>query len=231
MNRRMPGLRKSRSDAGKVKRKMGKGKKKMVKELLESGTNITDITKLTGETKEKIAKVRSQYSEASIQNEEPGGLKESSFGDKGKEIFRKLFDLDLIAPDRGIKLKVKSSKVESKSKEQEEWFIIPREDLEDVCMILANAWNRAEFAGKHKLKVDRDDLRKRMIVHLMEQQIRLASASSSTKDIEALTRMYDRMRENIELNPNVLTVEAICKELKPDISFDDIISLIKKHSV
>ena len=144
-------------------------------------------------------------------------MEESNFGDAAKEIFRTLFELNLIAPDRGVSMKVDGKK-----------FIIPKCDVEDICLILANAYNRQ---GQAKYKADRDELLKRKILHLIEQQVRLASAERvDTKTIVLITQMYDKMLEKVDMDTNIKVVENICKELKPDITFTEVISLIKKYS-
>lgn len=220
MNKRMPGQRKGRNDAGRERVKVKPSVKRKIAEMVESGVNIKEVKKLTGVSKEKINKQREKMQSDTDSQE----LKESSFGGKAKELFEKLFQMDLIAPERGIKISTK------KDGGKREYIIIPKSDVEDICLILGNAYNRAEFAEKNKYPVDRQALREKMILHLIEMQIRLATMNSNTKDIEALTRMHDRMKESFEMNADIKVVEKICKELKPDIGFDDIVGLIKKHS-
>ena len=99
-----------------------------------------------------------------------------------------------------------------------------------MCLILANAYNRGVFEDQHKYKMDRDQLREKLILHLMEREMHLAIEHSDTKTIDSLTRMHDRMKTSVELDANIKVVEKVCKHLKPDITFEDIVNLIKQYS-
>lgn len=223
LNRRNPGLRKSRNDAGKDRVKVIPKETKLVEELLQTGTDIKVMKKIvakkTGKpiSDRKLAKIRTRVE---LKPEEPAEeIKKSGFGDKAKELFMKLFEVDLIAPDHGIALKV-----------NKETFVIHKDDVIDICLILANSYNRSQSNEAKKKKVDRELLRKQMILHLMEQQIRFASETGSTQDVESLTRMYDRLREKFVRDANIRVLEKVCKHLKPDIQFDEIVSLIDEYT-
>jgi hypothetical protein len=229
MASRTPGVRKPRADANKVRVPVKKFAKKKVLELLSQGMDLKEIKKLTGVSDRQLERIRKDFTTKSTKGTEVSDNKsksaagepveESAFGDKVKEIFRELFQLELIAPDKGLKIKLKNNKS----------VLIKKQDLEDVCLILANAYNRGTFEDEHKYKMDREQLREKLILHLMERQIHLAMEHSDTKTIDALTRMHDRMSKNVELSADIKVVEKICKELKPDIAFDDIVNLIRKH--
>lgn len=222
LRQRTPGLRKVRSDAGHNRVKITQKEKRIVSELMKSGKRIKDIKKITENkttkkmSNRKLNKIR--RNEASkITDETEKKTEESNFGDKAKELFEELFELDLIAPDAGVKIKVKGTN-----------FIVRKEYLEDICMILANAYNNAV---ELKYKVDRNEMLRMKIMNLIEQQVRLAmNGLVDTKSIEAITRMFDRLNENVEMDVNIRTVEKVCKELKKDITLSEIISLLKKHS-
>lgn len=230
LNKRTPGARKGRNDSGKPRVKTTAKEKKMAAELLETGKKIQDVRKITEErtgrkmSQRRLDRIReeSEPSPPLMNQGTPSGgghtdMPETNFGDEAKELFRKLFDLDLIAPERGVPVMVNGRR-----------FAIPKEDVEDVCLILANAYNRT---GQARFKVDRSRLLKMRIMHLIEQQVRMATVEQvDTKTIESITRMYDKMLENIKVDANIRTVEKVCKELKPDISFEEIISLIEKHT-
>ena len=225
MQAKVPGKRKSRSDSGKDRVKVSRKEKKIVGELLSSGTPVAEVKAIAEEktggkiSDRKLRKIRERVEEAEKVEEvkEVEEVEESNFGDKAKEVFRKIFEMDLIAPDRGIAMMVSGKK-----------FVIPKCDLEDICLILANAYNRG--AGV-KYRIDRDEMLKRKILHLIEQQVRMASADVvDTKTIVQITMMYDKMLEKIEMDANIKCVENICKELKPDITFGEVVSLIKKYS-
>ena len=220
---RNPGLRKSRNDAGKDRVKVIPKETRLVKELIQTGKKIQDMKKIvakkTGKpfSTRKLAKIRTRV-EPKLE-ESPEEIKKSGFGDKAKELFVKLFELDLIAPDHGISFKI-----------GKETFVIHRDDVSDICLVLANSYNRYQTDDGKKKKIDRELLRKQMILHLMEQHIRFASETGSTQDVESLTRMYDRLREKFVRDANIRVLEKVCKHLKPDIQFDEIVSLIDEYT-
>jgi hypothetical protein len=212
--KRRPGLRKSRADAGGVRRPLVKNQKKKVLELLESGMELVQVKKITGVSDRQLERIRVKNpATADSDGSQP---QDSAFGNEAKELFRKLFQLDLVGPEKGITIKTEKGIV-----------FVPKEDCEDICLILGNAFNRMEHSKNKKLKVDRLQLREKMIWHKMEEQMKYATTS---KEVESLTRMFIRMKEKFELTPDIITLEKVCKELKPDITFNDIVSLIKKHS-
>lgn len=225
INQRTPGARKVRNDAGKVKNKITAKEKKVAAELLEQGMKVKDVKEMVSEktgkpiSTRKLNRVRDQVNmgaEAEIEN---GDMeKESNFGDEAKDLFRRLFELDLIAPGRGISLNVGKKK-----------FVIPKVVVEDVCLILANAYN--DLSTENKFKVDRDEVRKIKMFALLDQQMRLASTERvDTKTVEAITRMYDRMKEDQVTDANIKVVVKVCEELRPGISFTEVFGLIRKHS-
>ena len=222
LNKRVPGLRKSRSDSGKDRVKVSTSEKKIAAELLLQGKKVSKmkeiIEKKTGGkiSNAKMNKIRDK-AETEILTGDTEEM-ESNFGDKAKEMFEKLFELDLIAPEAGLKIRVHNTS-----------FIIRREYIEDICLILANAYNNIVEV---KYKVDRNEVLKVKIMHLIEQQVRLAmSGLVDVKTIEAITRMFDKMTEQAEIDINIQVVEKVCKELKKDITLSEIISLLKKYQI
>lgn len=222
MNKKYPGKRKSRTDAGKLRNKVTQKEKRIAKELLSNGTDINQAQNIiemeTGKdvSNRKMGNIRKAI-EPELTGPAPEDTQPSNFGDKCKDMFEKLFELKLIAPGYGIKIKVNGRN-----------FTIPREDVEDVCLILANAYNRT--AGS-TFKVDREQLLRQRLFHLVEQQIRLAvSEKLNSKDVESMIRQFKNLQQDIELDANIRTVEKICKELKPDITWSEIGALIKKFT-
>lgn len=230
MNKRVPGKRKSRNDAGKLRNPVLSKEKKAAKELLSAGVDIQDVKKIVEKktggkiTDRKLNNIRkaiepelSQKPDMNIVDMPIEAAEPSSFGDKGKEMFQQLFDLDLIAPGYGYKIRVNGGV-----------FTVPKEDADDICLILANAYNRT--AGS-KFKVDREQLVRQRLFHLVEQQVRLAATERlSSKEVESLIRQFKNLQQDIELDANIRTVEKICKELKPDITWSEIGSLIRKFN-
>ena len=217
MTKKIPGMRKCRKDSGKDRIKVDNKAKNMAAELIKTDKQIKEIKQIIeNKTCKKMSK--RQMTKVRIAAEkETDKEQDSNFGDKAKELFEKLFELDLIAPDAGIRVKVGHS-----------FITIRKEYLEDICLILANAYNNAIEV---KYKVDRNELLRRNILNLIEQQVRLAMQGIvDTKSIEAITRMFDKMNQEVEMNMDIRTVEKVCKELKKDITLDEIISLLKKYS-
>lgn len=221
LNQRMPGRRKGRNDADKPRNKVMPKEKKLARELLSSGMEVKKAKNIIElETKKPVSTRKMNHIRDRVEKDleiVPTETEESNFGDRAKQLFEDLFEMKLIAPNHGVGIKVNGRR-----------FVIPKEDIDDVCLILANAYNRT---AANKLKVDREQLLRQRIFHLIEQQVRLASSDIvNTKSIEAITRMYDRMIEKLELDANIRTVEKICKELKPDITWSEVGALIRKYA-
>lgn len=210
---KIAGLRKTREDSGKFKTKISQTEKQMVTELMKAGKTKQDAVKIASEkTGGKISRRKSDRirPEASL-----GG--NSLFGSKAKEFIEKLFEFNLIAPDSGIPLNYKGTK-----------FLVSKEALGDIIMILSNAFNQS--AGEtNKLQLDRKALMKSQIFNLLLYQISLAKISGNIKDIESITRMYQRMEIDYgNISPDLKAVIKVCRVLKPDITEDEVFSLIKK---
>jgi hypothetical protein len=235
LNARIPGKRKGRADAGKLRNKPESKEKKLITELIQSGLDIKDIRRIvekrTGSplSTRKLNNIR-KLVEKSIA-EKPlsfgegdstigasgGGVEPSQFGDQAKQLFVKLFELDLIAPGHGVKIKVNGR-----------YFTVPKEDVEDICLILANAYNRTA-AGK--LKLDREHLLRQRLYHLVEAQVRLAATEHlNSKEVASMIKQFNDLKEDIKMDANIRTVEKICKELKPDITWSEIGALIRKYT-
>lgn len=218
INKPVPGLRKKRSDAGIIKNKLTESEISFAEEIMKTGKPIKKAKEVIEQkTKKKVSTRKMQR----IRNEavkKPDSDK-TQFGNEARKFFNRLFEYDLIAPARGIELKYKNVS-----------FIVNKEDLRDVIMILTNAYNRAVLVDDKKMKLDRNQMRKIMLHHLIEEQMRIASESADSKLVESLTRMIDRLEVEQKIDANFKVLETICKTLKPDISRSDIIELIKKQS-
>lgn len=218
MNKRVPGLRKTRADSGKYKSRITKNEVKIAEEIMRAGK-----TKKEAASKAKVSQKKMKRISEKIQKAEAGARKsdESMFGKEAKKFFEKFFEFDLIAPEKGVRIRSSSSagRVD---------FIVQKEDLKDIILILANAYNRQCFADEKKLKVSRDELRNMMMHQLVEELMMLARDAQDYKMIESITRMLDRLNEDEKLPGDFDTIIKICKELKPDISASDVIELIKK---
>jgi hypothetical protein len=130
----------------------------------------------------------------------------------------KFFELDLI-PSQGIQLKFKNKK-----------FFLEREEVSDIILILVNAYNKYVNVDS-KLKLDGYDLLKRKMFHLLTAKINALKAEDNLKDLESFIRQYTLLsKQDFKMSEDLKVFEKCMKELKPDITFDEIYSLIKKHS-
>ncbi len=214
MKKKIPGLRKTRSDQGKLKTKLSAATVEKANELMKAGKTKKEAQTVLNISQRKMKRLNEKNKSAAFEHSEV-----SKYGGEAKEFFKKLFDYDLIAPDRGIGLHYKGTS-----------FIVPKSDLNDIILILTNAYNSKIFADEKKLPFDRTELRSAMMQHLIEEQMRLAKESADYKLVEALTRMIDRLKEDAALSDDFETIVKVCQTLKPDISTTDVIALIKKVS-
>jgi hypothetical protein len=220
MCKRVPGLRKTRKDQGKDKTPVKAKELAIAGELLSAGHNIKKTKEVlmakTGKkvSGRKITKIIDKVKAAPVTDNV-----KSVFGKNIREFLEQFFEYDLIAPDKGIKLKYNNFS-----------FTVNKEDINDIIMIISNAYNREQFSNNNKLSLDRDELREHMILQLMEKQISLAKESGDLKACEALTRMHDRMKVDVETSADFKVLQKIVRELKPAITTSELVSLIKKHT-
>ncbi|MBW7888383.1 MAG: hypothetical protein H3C35_08495 [Bacteroidetes bacterium] len=226
MKKKIPGLRKTRSDQGKLKTKLSAATVEKANELMKAGKTKHEAQKILKMSDRKMKRLNNRNKTAQVSDtfrQTEGGQAKvsdtSRFGDKAKEFFKKLFEYDLIAPDKGVGLKHGGTS-----------FVVTKSDLNDVILILTNSYNRKIFADENKLPFDRTRLRHVMTEHLIEEQMRLARESGDYKMVEAITRMNDRLKEDSVLPDDFDTMIKMCRELKADISETDVIALIKKVS-
>lgn len=109
-------------------------------------------------------------------------------------------------------------------------FVITKDDAADIILVLTNAYNRWQKHNELDLPLDRDLLREQMLMHLFESQMRIAAETGDIKSIETLTRIYDRMKPQSDLDTDFAVFEKCMRELKPGITKEEVISLIKKNS-
>lgn len=210
MKKRNPGLRKVRNDSGKIKSRMSPKAKKIMSEAIVSGTKKKDAKviaeKMTGK----------KISQFVFNRTKPVEVKESNFGGDIKTFLEKLCNFDLIAPDLGVKLKSKKFS-----------FIVNKDDLSDIILILTNAYNRQ---SDDSLPLDKNELFRKKIFQLLEYNIKLAESNADLKSLESITRMYNSIQEEHDLGADFETVYKLCSSLRPGISRQEIISLIKQFA-
>lgn len=105
---------------------------------------------------------------------------------------------------------------------------LTKSDINDIVMILCNAGNRTG----HKLSFDRMEYMRSMLIQKIEEKIRLAKEQSNTDEVKKLLQMHQTLekRRLNSMTPNFKVVEKVCRELKPEISFDELYALVEKHS-
>lgn len=213
-----PAIRKIRSDSGVDRIKASKKELNMFRELVHAGKDLQQAKAIV-EKKSKREITQYQVNKISDEIKNMNVPDESSFGESIEKFLQKYFKLDLIAPEKGVKVKLGKLS-----------FIVNMEDVNDIVLILVNAYNRNVKDDK-KLKLDRNQLVRQKIYHVIEMMLRSAESTQNVKDLEAITRMKKRLDISIQnLNPNFKVVEKVCKEIQPDITFDTIYHLIEKHS-
>lgn len=214
---KVPGLRKVRKDAGKEKRPATAKEKKMVAELIKS-TGKKESAKR--EYKKKTGKKITQHKMRKINKTLPKSVDEdeTNFGSKALRFIKKVFELDLMAPETGLYAKFNSKRV-----------FVSKQEINDIAMVLATAYNR--LATGKKMPVDRLDMLKSDLYYSVQEMHRLAIERNSVKDIEACTRMFTRLDSNksITLPNDFEKYFSAMKDIKPDITRDEAIDLILKQ--
>lgn len=210
------GLRKTRSDAGKFKTEVTQKEKVMVTELMKAGKTKKEAVNIASQ---KTGQHISTRKADRIKPDKTSNKKFTMFAPEAKKFIEGFFEFDLIAPDAGIPFKYKGLK-----------FTLVKEDLSDIIMVIINAFNRvADQSGK--LQLDRMKLLKSQIFNQLAYQTSVQKVSSNLKDLETITRMYARMEIDYgNLSPDLKVVTQICRTLKPDITEDEIFSMIEQFS-
>lgn len=211
MNDKIPGLRKVRKDSGKLRSSMSLKAKAVMSEVMLSGktkgTALRIAEKVTGKKVSTRVAARTK----------PVDVRNTNFDKDIKPFLEKLCGYNLMSPEAGIKLKLGRLP-----------FIVNKEDLSDIILILTNAYNRLNDSSG--LPLDKNELFRKKIFQLLEYNIKLAEASSDLKSLESITRMYNSIQEEHELGGDFEVVYNICAALRPGISRQEVISLIKQNS-
>lgn len=211
MKDKIPGLRKVRKDSGKLKSRMSPKAKAVMSEVM-----------LAGKTKNEALKIAERITGKKVSTRvaartKPADVSSTNFDKDIKPFLEKLCGYDLMSPKAEIKLKLGKLP-----------FTVSKEDLSDIILILTNAYNRSnESAG---LPLDKNELFRKKIFQLLEYNIKLAEASSDLRSLESITRMYNSIQEEHELGSDFEIVYNICAALRPGISRQEVISMIKQHS-
>ncbi len=215
IHKKIPGLRKRRSDEGKERVSPDKRESVIILEAMRAGKTLEEARKISElKTKKKMSYVKAKKTKI----EETESVKESAFGSEFKKFIEKHFDMEMITTGE-VTVKLGNYK-----------FAIKKDDMNDIVLILINAYNRWQKHNELDLPLDRELLREQMLMHLFEEQIRAVSEVGDIKSIEMLTRIYDRMKPQYELNTDFAIFEKCIRQLKPGITKEEIIGMIKNNS-
>ena len=222
LNKRVPGVRKVRKDSGKDKTPVTKKEASIVSEVVKAGNTRKEAKEVLMKkldkkiSNRKLSKITSKIKTEPVTEE----TTPSNFGSAALQIIRKLLELDLVAPDSGLKYEYNEVK-----------FFITKKQLEDIALILATAYNNSVTGDSKKLKGDHiAQLKAQMFYDLCEMR-RVAKDSRNNKEYEGVVRMLDKLEEkNVEMTPDFYVLEKCMKELKPEITREQVIALIKKNS-
>ena len=224
LKKKVPGIRKVRKDSGKDKTPVTKKEREIVSELIRSGKTRDQAKKILSEKKDtkisarKMTKISKKVKQEIIPDIDIS--LESNFGSAALEFIRKLFELDLIAPDAGLKLKYNGVQ-----------FMINKKQLEDIASIVASAYNNFITGDFQKLKGDDIDVLRQQLFYDLQELRRIAKASNSIKDFRILTSMlYQLNTKNADMTSDFFVLERCLQEIKPEITREQVIALVKKNS-
>lgn len=214
MKKKNPGLRKIRTDRGKLKSRITPKAKKIISEVRQAGKTKMEAVKVA----EKIT--GKKISTRVATRTKPVEVKQSNFGGDVKTFLENICGYNFMAPDAGIRFRHDKFS-----------FNVNKEDLGDVILILTNAYNRqADNSGDTKLPLDKNELFRKKIFQLLEYNIKLAEGSADLRSLESITRMYNSIQEEHDLGADFEVVYRICAALKPGLSRQEVISLIKQFA-
>lgn len=211
LEKQYPGLRKRRFDAGKEKKKLPKSVGKIVTEVMLAGKSKKDAVKIA---EKKTGVEISAHKVLSIKTDKV--VSESVFGVDMKKFVSEIFELDNMAPGAFIIIKVGKHK-----------FEVHYEDLQDIKLILANAFNRS-VEDRHKIRIDKSQIRDIMVGELFENQITVAKSDGDLKSVGALVTMQKKLKiKDTVVSPNLKLAYEAAREFKKDLTMPEYISMIK----
>lgn len=108
-------------------------------------------------------------------------------------------------------------------------FTVSPAAIRDITLILAAEYNNS--LNKEILSIDRDELLRSQLFHLAQEAVRLADETKDPKFLRSLTQIYKDLKgSDVHLSADLETFIKCMKDLKPGISKEECIALIKKHS-
>lgn len=208
-----PWARDKRDDAGKIRSKVSPKVTGLIDDALKSGHTKKQVKKIiTDKTGKNISnRVLNREAKKEVTSDHTG------YGSEAKEFFKKLFDIDLIPSDKGIKMKYKNSN-----------FIINKSDLADVCMILANAYVRS--TGSSTFKINRAAMRRSNLWQMFDEAVTLINDRGvNITDLKEISLFIQRLEiDRNKINPRAVTVWKIVQNYNPSVTLDEVISLAEE---
>jgi len=219
-----PGARKKRKDSGKQKSMP-----------IAEEVNIISEVKISQGSFKKGKEIAEQKLGKKISNRKLNKIKDiidqedivpdvTNFGTKGKELLESIFEIDLIASEATMKIKFKDLNNKEYS------ATITKEDIEDIIMILANAYNRNVEPDK-MLSADRITLFRNKLFYSAQEMLELATERGDIDGIEQCSRMLTRLdaKEKIELPNDFYVYFKAMKKLKGNLTEEEAIDLLTEQ--
>jgi Trp operon repressor len=216
MNKQLPGARKGRDDRGKDRNPVKVEEKKMLTELLKAGKTKEEAARIIEErlntdiSTRKLAKMKPEIAD--------GSYTITSFGDELRQFIEQCLDFDKMSPDSCIKIFF-----------VDRYILIPKEFLSHIIATITEVYN-LNVKYHDKLHLNEELLFRMRLFISMNKMLRVVEQTLDFSALKELTKMYKDFKSEFELNPNFRIVEKICQEIKPDIKFEEIMSLVKKYS-
>lgn len=215
IKRKTPWIRDKRDDVGKERKKVSKKITALINDGIDAGLTQKKVKKIVQDKSGQKISQRVMVRELNKKTNED----ETAYGDEAKNYFRNLFELDLIPPDKGIKMKYGKTK-----------FLILKSDLEDVCRILSNAYNRYADASD-KMKINRAADRKSKLWQMYDEAVNIINHRGvSIADLKEVSLFIQRLEiDRNKINPRVQTFWKILQNYSPEITLDEVISLAEEY--
>jgi len=212
---RSPWVRRKRDDAGKERAKVSPKVRRLISDGLASGLNKKQTKEIVIKKSGKNISDRVFDREA---NKEPEFNEDTVYASEAKKYFRKLFEYDLIPPDKGLKMKYKDTN-----------FTVSKPDLDDICRILANAYYRAS-GEKSDVNINRAALRRAKLWQLFDEAVfMITERGVSVNELREVSMFIQRLEiDRNKVNPRVTTLWKMIQSYKPDVTLDEVISLAEE---
>ncbi len=109
-------------------------------------------------------------------------------------------------------------------------FIITKSDLEDVCRILSNAYNRYADS-KNKMNINRAAFRKSKLWQMYDEAVNIINHRGiNITDLKEISLFIQRLEiDRNKINPRVQTFYKIIQTFNPDVTLDEVISLAEEY--